>query len=100
MKEKFKLYLMTIIVHTDILLNRLIYIKLKLFPIYTGPTTAMYISDYIINGFTKGKLYYVEWQDDVSYYVHDDSGLLQEVVKTMFKDISKERDKKLRKLGI
>ncbi len=100
MKEKFKSYLMSIIVLPDILLNGLIYIKLKLFPIYTGSTTAMYISDYIINGFKKGKLYHVEWQDDVSYYVRDDSGLLQEVVKTMFKDISKERDKKLRKLGI
>lgn len=82
-------------------------IRNKLFPPYTGPTSAMYIGlkgedEYTYTPFklTKGKIYHIERQDRVSYYLHDDNNQFEEVTKIRFKDISKDRDKKLRKLGI
>ena len=82
-------------------------VKNKLFPPYLGPAFVKYIGSkdddeytYTIFKLTVGKTYYAERQDGVSYYLKDDTNQLQEVVKYRFKDVSKERTKKLKKIGI
>jgi len=65
----------------------------NLFPYYTGPTLIRCINNEHygkqIYKLTVGKDYKSERRDRISYYVKDDDGVLQEIVKTNFVLIKK-----------
>lgn len=58
--------------------------------LYFGPTLICFKGpEGLYKDFTVGKVYYSERRDGVSYYVKDDAGVLNEVVKTRFTLIKK-----------